>query len=195
MYLTEIDKKTGFLKIDDIDDGVLAIKEFRAVIDNKNLGLECMTAIALTADYKSPIRYYNDEDRPRKAMEESIGDRDKWEWKQELIQAALKKYDYLQYDPSLEERRIHYDRKVKKLKEIKNYDSPAKKDLEGNEIKKKSISALTSELRNINNDIKEFEKTVEGKDIYSKSPSKGDYKLTRLEQKLEKKNSFYTQIR
>jgi len=195
MYLTEISSKTGFINIDDIDDGVLAIKEFRAVIENKKLGIECMTAIALTADYKSPIRFYNDEDRPRKAMEESIGDRDKWEWKQELIQAALKKYDLLQYDPSLEERRIHYDRKVKKLKEIKNYDSPPKKDDEGNEIRKKTISTLTAELRSINSDIKEFEKTVEGKDIYSNSPAKGDYKLTRLEQKLEKKNSFYTEIR
>lgn len=195
MYLTEIDKNTGYLKIDLLDDGVMAIKAFRDVINNKKLGLECMTAIALCADHSSPIRHYDDEDRPRKAMEESIGDRDKWEWKQELIQEALKKYDDLQYNPSLEEKRIHNDRRISKLKEIRAHNRPAEKDAEGNEIPKKTITTLTKELRAINSDIKEYEKNAEGHDHFSDSPVVSGYTLTRLEQKLTKKNSFYNTIR
>lgn len=195
MYLTELNKKTGLLDIEDIEDGVLAIKEFREVINNKDLGLECMTAIALVADYKSPIRFYNEEDRPKAAMENVTGNRKAYNFKSEKIQLALKKYDALQYDPSLEEKRIHEERKVRKLKEIKDADLPPEKDKDGNEIKRKPISTLTAELRKINEDIKAFKSSNEGDDLFSGSPVKNGYKLTRLERILEKKNSFYNTVR
>ena len=89
MYLTSLNPKTGLLEIEEGNDGILAIKEFRDLIQNKKLGLHCLTAIALTADYQSPILYYNDKDRPRKAQEEVTGDRDAYEWNTEIIQKAL----------------------------------------------------------------------------------------------------------
>lgn len=197
MYLTEIDKHTGLVRIDDIDDGVLAIKAFRDVINSKDLGINCMTAIALAIDHKSPINFYDDKDRPLIAMEEVTGDRRKWEWKQDLIQIALKKYNELQYDPTLEEKRIHYDRKIRKLEEAKHAEAPLEKDENGDDIPRKgpSLSSIMSDIRKINADIKEFEKNIEGHNIYDNSPVKNGYKLTRLEQKLLKKVSFYTKIR
>lgn len=128
MYLTQFDRKTGLLDIEDIDDGVMSIKEFRDLVNSKEFGLPCLTAVALVADYKSPIKYYDDNDRPKKAMEEVTGQRKAWEWNLEIIQVALKKYDALQYDPVLEEGRIYFDQKVKKLKEIQAYDNLPKDD-------------------------------------------------------------------
>lgn len=192
MYLTEIDKKTGLIDISNVNDGVLAIKAFRDVIENEELGLRCLTAIALTVDYLSPIKFYDDHDRPKKAMEETTGIRTYWPWNLDVIQLALKKYDELQYDPTLEEGRIHYNRKVKKLKEIQEYESLPK---DSEERKAKNPNQLTTELRSINKDLIEYEATIENKDVYKESPVKNGYALTRLEQKLEKRNSFYSQTR
>jgi hypothetical protein len=188
MYLTRLDPKTGLLLIEDNEDGILAIKEFREILNSENLGLRCLTAIALTADYQSTIRYYSDKDRPRKAMEEVTGNRDAWPWNIEKIQIALRKYDSLQYDPTLEEGRIHYDQKVRKLKEIKLFEtSPA----EDPKRKLTSVAQLKKELRAVNVDIEDFEKRISGKDIYSESPVVNGYTLSRLEQKLENDKSFY----
>lgn len=192
MYLTRIDPKTGLVLIEDCDDGVLAIREFKALIESPKHGLHCFTAVALTVDYQSPIKYYSDTDRPRAAQEEVTGDRDSWEWNVEIIQAALKKYDALQYDPTLEEQRLYQDQKINKLREIKEFDRLDEND---EKRKKTSMAQLKKELRNINSDIEDFSKRVDGKDIYNQSPVKNGYKLTRLEQKLEKRNSFYHEIR
>jgi hypothetical protein len=196
MYLTKINPRTGLLYIDDIDDGILAIKEFREIIQDEELGLPCMTAIALTADYLSPKRFYSEADRPRAAMEEVTGDRDKFVWVQDKIQLALKKYDSLQYDPTIEEGKIHYQRKVNKLKEYKEAEeyygkSRNKPTKEGDEIVYEDPSRIAIALRKINDDIKHYENAIQGKDIYEKSPVKNGYTLSRLEQKIEKKSSFY----
>lgn len=188
MYLTRLNDKTGLVLIEDNQDGLLAIKEFRDILDSSNHGLHCLTSIALTADYQSPIKYYSDEDRPKKAMEEVTGDRSSWEWNVDIIQKALRKYDALQYDPTLEEGRIHYDQKVKKLKEIQGYDTLPTDD---DRRKKTTIVQLKKELRAINVDIDEYDKRISGKDIYKDSPVVNGYQLSRLEQKLEKTNSFY----
>ena len=192
MYLTKINKDTGLLLIEEGEDGILAIREFRDILKNKDLGLHCLTAIALTVDYLSPIKFYSEKDRPRKAAEEATGDRDAFEWNMEVIQLALKKYDYLQYDPTLEEGRIYYDQKVQKLKDIQGFERM------GKDQKKefgKSMSNLKKELRDINTDMELHDKRVSEKDIYSESPVVNGYSLSRLEQKLMKKNSFYQTIR
>lgn len=192
MYLTRIDKETGFIQIEDNLDGVLAIKEFRDILNSDKHGIACLTSIALMVDYQSPIKFYSEKDRPRKAMEETSGDRDKWEWNTDIIQLALKKYDALQYDPTLEEGRIYYDQKVRKLKEIVEYDSlPLDSDL----VKGRSMFSLKKDLRAINDDIDSYEKRIDNKDVYQNSPVINGYKLSRLEQKLDKKNSFYQKVR
>ena len=192
MYLTKLNSETGLLLIEDNEDGILAIKEFRDILNSEDHGLGCLTAIALVADYQSTIKYYSDKDRPRKAMEEVTGDRDEWEWNVDIIQLALKKYDALQYDPTLEEGRIYYDQKVQKLKEIQNWDtlpddSPSRVG--------SSMTSLKKELRAINDDIQLYDKRISEKDIYKDSPVVNGYKLSRLEQKLENKHSFYHEIR
>ncbi len=192
MYLTALNSETGLLLVEKGDDGILAIQEFRDLLDSKEHGLPCLTSVALTADYLSPIKYYNDKDRPKKAQEEVTGKRNAWEWKTELIQAALKKYDALQYDPTLEEGRIYYDQKVMKLRAIKEFDGLPDDD----PIRKKtSMAQLKKDLRIINVDIVEYDKRIEGKSIYSEAPIVNGYLLSRLEQKLEKRNSFYQEVR
>lgn len=121
MYLTEFDPATGLIKVEGPFDGVMAIKEFREVINDPKLGVECFTAIALTVDYLTPIKYYREEDRPYKAM--SIvcdGNRRAFDWNQELIQSALVKYDNLQYNANIEEKKALDFMLLEKLQEIKN---------------------------------------------------------------------------
>lgn len=175
-------------------DGVLAITAFREVINDPNLGLACFTAIALTVDHLSPKRNYNENDRPRVAMEEVSGNRDKWVWNQEKIQVALVKYSELQYDPDIEEGKIHTQRKMNKLIEFKEAEEyhakPRNKD--DQELTHKSPSTIAGELRKINEDIREYNKNVQGKDLYKDSPAnQGEYNLSRLEILVKKKNSFY----
>lgn len=192
MYLTQIEEKTGLIKIEQNDDGVLAIKEFRALLDSKEHGLQCLTAVALVADYQSPIKYYNSDDRPRKAQEEVTGNRDFWNWNASIIQEALVKYDALQHDPTLEEGRIYYEQKINKLREIQEYDFLPINDEKRQKI---SMSSLKKELRDINSDIDDYKKRTEGTDLYQHSPVKNGYQLSRLEQKLLKRNSFYHSVR
>lgn len=188
MYLTSLDIKTGLVIIDDNEDGVLAIKEFRDLINDEKHGIQCFTAVAITVDYQSPYRYYSDNDRPKKAQEEVTGNRNYWEWNTDLIQKALKKYDQLQYDPTLEEGKIYYNQKINKLKEIQEFETLADDDPKR---KSKTVAQMSKELKLINTDLEDYEKRISGKEIYSQSPVKNGYKLSRLEQKLEKTNSFY----
>jgi hypothetical protein len=105
------------------------------------------------------------------------------------------------FDPVIEEGRIHYQRKVNKLDEYrlaeKHYGKPQPEVKEGEAPPKvyKNPVTIAKELRDINTDIKAFEAQVEGKDIYDGSPVKNGYTLSRLEQKLEKRNSFYQTVR
>lgn len=200
MYLTKINSKTGLLDLQDEKDGILAITDFREVIEDKKLGLSCLTAVALVADYLSPIKFYSEEDRPRKAMEEVTGDRDKWIWKQEKIQRALKKYDDLQFDPVIEEGKLYYEAKIRKMQEYKESEKYYGKkhnieDEDGNEKTFKEPARIRQEISKINDDIEKWAKQTQGKDIYAKSPVKNGYTLSRLEQKIEKKNSFYNETR
>lgn len=198
MYLALINPITGLLELGLNNDGLLAIKEFRTILNDETLGLECLTAIGLTVDHQSPKRFYSLEDRSRAAMEEVTGERDKYDWKRKEIQDALLKWDELQYDPTLEEGKIHYLRKVNKMKEFSLSErmyGKGHKNENGEEVVYRNPSTIARELREINADIKHFEEKVQGKDLYEQSPTKNDYSLTRLEQLIEKKNSFFQKIR
>jgi hypothetical protein len=192
MYLTKLNQETGLLLIEDNQDGILAIKEFRNILNSPEHGLGCLTAVALVVDYQSSIKYYSDKDRPRKAMEEVTGNRNEWEWNVDIIQLALKKYDALQFDPTLEEGRIYYEQKVRKLGEIQTWDSLS--DDSPSRVGR-TMASLKKDLRAINEDIQLYEKRILDKDIYSNSPVVNGYTLSRLEQKLEKSHSFYNTIR
>jgi len=251
MYLVELDPLTGFVKVDGEFDGVRSIRDFRNIINSEELGIECFTAIALTVDYLTPIRYYKDTDRPYKAMEiVTNGNRRAFVWEQELIQKCLITYNKLQYNPTIEEKRTLDSMLLEKLKEInkvkedtKSYISiaPATKsnieDLieEYQEIKrlvpsevsfekltKKELNSLIrkanlyviiprnekqlerkrekdeermtllfKQLGTIKDLISNFNKQNDSDDIFSDGPIRNGYKLTRLEEKVEDKNSFY----
>ena len=119
MYLVEIDSFTGLVKVQGEFDGVRSVSEFRDIINDDKLGVECFTAIALTADYLTPIKFYKESDRPYKAMEIATGgNRRAFDWNQELIQKCLIKYDELQYNPTIEEKRTLDFMLLEKLKEI-----------------------------------------------------------------------------
>lgn len=119
MYLVELDTFTGLVKVDGEFDGVRAVKEFRDIINDPKLGVSCFTAIALTVDYLTPIGFYKESDRPYKAMELATGgSRRAFDWPQEKIQQCLIKYNELQYNPTIEEKRTLDFMLLEKLKEI-----------------------------------------------------------------------------
>lgn len=121
MYLVEIDNHTGLVKVDGEFDGVRSIKEFRDILNDESLGLKCLTAIALVADFLTPIKYYTEEDRPFKAMEIATkGNRRAFDWAQDKIQKCLIRYNELQYNPTIEEKKALDEMLLSKLDEIKN---------------------------------------------------------------------------
>lgn len=179
MYLTEINKVTGLVDIEKDNDGVLAIKEFNRLINDKNLGIKAFTVVALICDYLSPFRHYIESDRQIKALDNIYEDRKAIKMKSEPIQEAMAKYYSLQYNHVLEEKKLLEELKVKKINEIKNEEDESEK------IKK------LKQLSQINNELESFNKKNEGKDLYTESPVRNGYKLSRLEQKLEDPKSFY----
>lgn len=180
MYLTELDPVTGTIKYEGPFDGIMSIKEFREVVNDETLGIKCFTSIALTVDYLTPIKYYREEDRPYKAMEIcNDGNRRAFDWNQEKIQKALIKYDELQYNATIEEKRALDFMLLEKLKEIKD------------EKEEDRRLDLFRQLNTIKSLIENFNKANEEKDIYADGAVVNGYRLTRLEEKILDKNSFY----
>ena len=179
MYLVEIDPVDGLVKVDGSYDGIRAIKEFREIINDKELGRECMTAIALVADWLTPIRYYSEEDRPKKAMHDVANDRNAFIWKQEKIQVALNKYKDLQYNPNLVEKERLDEMQMLKLEQIKKEKSSTKQ------------VTLFQQLNVIKGLIEAWNKSNEDSNPYAEGPVENGYLLSRLEEKLNDRHSFY----
>lgn len=177
MYLTEIDPKTGLLKIDDAYDGVLAISDFKKVIDMH--GLACMTCVALTVDYLTPIRYYAYKERHIKAMRDTTGKSDAFDWGLDEIQLACKKYKELEFHPDIEEMELLKEMRLAKIKEVEA--------AENDEDKQEKFKEL-AKIRNLQ---EEFSKKLDMNEIIGGSPTINGYSLSRLEQKITNKNSFY----
>jgi len=178
MYLVELGSD-GLVKVDGPNDGVRAIKEFRDILNDKKLGIECFTCIALVVDHLTSIRYYTDKDRPKKAMGIVMSNRSAFVWNQNKIQAALNKYDELQYNPVLEQKQLLMQMQMDKLNEIK-----VEKDNE------KKVN-LFKQLNTIKELINNFNKEYSDIDPYAEGPVKNGYSLSRLEEKLDDKSSFY----
>ena len=179
MYLTRINPKTGLVDIGGTQDGVMAIKEFRELINAKEFGLEAFTCVALTMDHLTPHRNYAYIERHKKAMRNVTGDASKYPWKNDLIQAALQKYEFLQYNQELEELKEYDGMQHRKFEEVRT---------EADDVKKLH---LMMELQKIKRARKAFSDGVDQAALLDDAPSKGDYNLSRLEQKLSNKKSFY----
>lgn len=179
MYLLEIDKKTNLIVDDPTNDGWKCIKVFTDIIKDKKLGLEALSAVAIAVDYASPVRYYNEKDRPAKAMEIVTGNRKAFVWNQDLIQEACIVYRGLQYNPELEEKTILQNMVNNKLQEARESEDDA-----GRLNKMK-------EYRTIKKQLDEFEEKNKDKDLFEGAPTRDGYKLSRLETKMLNRKSFY----
>lgn len=127
MYLVEIDIKTGLISEDVTSSGWMAIKEFREVF--KKHGKEGMTLVALSKDYLSPLRFYNNKERGLRAMEEVYGSRDKFDITTDLFINAFKKYDELQFNSELEQDRLNEEINHRLLDKMRSANE-AEDDLE-----------------------------------------------------------------
>lgn len=179
MYLVELDTK-GLVKVNGEHDGIRAIKEFRAILDDKDLGVPCLTAIALYADWLTPIRYYSENDRPKRAMQMVTGSREAFDWYIDKIQAAIAKYKELIPNPDLIEKEnldMLINRKLKELKEEEDDDEIIK------------IFKYLETLKGLRTNWEKEHKDI---DIYVDGPVRNGYKISRLEEKRLDKNSFYS---
>lgn len=179
MYLVEIDIATGLVKYENQYDGIMAIKAFRDVVNEKDLGIECFTSIAMVMDWLSPIRHYSLDDRPKKAMYHVMKKRNAFPWTNGLIQAALEKYGELQYNPDLVEKESLDNLLRGKLIEIKNNKRAS------------DTTELFKQLNTIKELIKTWNKDNEDKNPFSEGPVVEGYLLSRLEEKMLDKHSFY----
>ena len=179
MYLVELDPKDGLILVDGQYDGVMSIKEFREIINNPELGRECMTAIALTLDWQSPLRYYTEKDRPGRSMKEVKQDIKAFVWDREEIQAALIKYSDLQYNASLVEKHQYDQMEMEIMAEIRA-EKDRSKQLEGFK-QLDTIKGLKGNWIKQNADLNPF----------AEGPIVNGYQLSRLEEKSNDRNSFY----
>lgn len=178
MYLVEIDPNTSLLKLDAELTGWMAIPSFAKLYNQEN-GLKKISAVALFADYLSPLRYYGEKDRMSKVMDVVFEKRDDEFWYNDDIQQAIADYKALQYNHVLEEKSILEDNKIELLKLIRQEEDVVKKQ------------NLMNQLKVVNKNLQDFEKENTGKDLIEESPVRNGYKLSRLENKLENNKSFY----
>lgn len=179
MYLTRIDPKTNLIDISDTQDGILSIDAFAKIINDKNFGIACMTCIALSVDYGSPMRKYPRLERPMAAMRFVTGDTKSFPWANDKVMEACDVYERLQFNEDLEEISIIRQMRLEKLAELKDTSDTLQRTHILNEIKK----------------IKEMQKRYTDEDearfIDESDAKKNQYKLSRLENKLKNKNTFY----
>lgn len=184
MYLVEIDEETGLIKDDAVNDGWKAIKDFKKVFDK--YGLEGMTLIALSADYQSMYRYYSDEDRPHRSMDEIYDNRHKFDFhKNELLQKAYKKYKDLQFNTDLEQERINQSIKLRYLEKLNEAN-----DQEDDNV----IDQYIAKLGKHEDRIGKFNERFERDESLKEAVTKNGYKLSRIENDLiTRKNSKFAE--
>lgn len=179
MYLLQLNPITGLVKEDPELDGYLAIESFRVLVQKEGYGIRALTAVALVIDYGSPIKNYNERERPKKAVEIVYNNREAILWNCDEIQLACINYKELQYNPTLEEKKIIDDLRVEKLDEIKEAPDTFEKQKK------------LRELGSINELSEQFDKKNGTKDLFTESPVRNGYSLSRLERKITDLKSFY----
>lgn len=179
MYLTRIDSSTGMVDIADIKDGVMAIKEFRELIDSEKHGIAAITCVALTVDHETPWKHYDYNERHIKAMREVTGNSTAFNWADDLIQQALIKYETLQYNPIIKEMNFLKEIQHARIIEVEQEEDINKKQ------------ALLKKLGEIRHARKEMQSSIDMTEVLSDAPTINGYTLTRLEQKVKNEKSFY----
>lgn len=183
MYLVRIDENTGLIKEDPTNDSWMGISLFRSVV--KKYGIEALTVIAFSADYQSPFRLYNEEDRTRRSMEEIYENRDELDFKKDkLLSSALEKYKELQFNADLEQEQLNNEIKIRLLRKI------SKANLEDNDT---DIARHNKSLQNHESTIEKFKKRFDREEALQESITQSGYKLSRIENDIKsRKNSKFT---
>lgn len=183
MFLMTIDEETGLLSEDPNEDSWKGIKVFR---DFKNkYGLEGLTVIALSADHMTPFRKYGPQDRPRRAMEEIFGNRDKLDYQSEEFQKCIAKYNELQFNADMEQERLNNEIKLRYINEL------SAANVEGDDVK---ISKFTKLLQNHEGTISKFNERFDKKKALTESVTANGYILSRIENDIKsRKNSKFVE--
>ena len=181
MYLVEIDINTGLILDDPAQSGWMAIKEFREVF--KKHGKQGITLIALSIDYLSPFRFYNNKERPYRAMEEVYGSRDKLDLTQSLFTEAFQKYDDLQFNSELEQDRLNEEINHRLLDKMRNANE-AEDDLE--------IQRTRKAMQDHQKYVDAFKSSFSKEEAVQKAVTSNGYELSRIENdiKSRKKSKF-----
>lgn len=181
MYLIEIDIETGLISEEPSNSGWKAISAFRNLYEKK--GIKAITVVALSCDYLSMIHYYNEKERPVRAVEEVYGKRNALKMDNPLVVAAVDKYIELQFNPDLEQERINQEIKMRLLTKI----SAANREEDDVEIEK-----LRKALNNHEGTIEKFNNRYNKKEAIKSSATNNGYSLSRIENDIKaRKNSKF----
>ena len=179
MYLLEFDSKTNLIVDIPTNDSWKGIKDFANLVNDKRFGLEAFSAVALAVDYASIISHYPEKDKPAKAMEIIYGNRKALVWNSDLIQKACKTYAGLQYNPELEEKAILEGMVNNKLQEAREAETDSIK------------LAKMAEYNKIKKQLDTFNEKHKDGDLFQNAPTRDGYTLSRLEEKMLRRKSFY----
>lgn len=181
MYLIQIDNKTGLIKEDPNNDSWAGINCFRELVDRD--GIKALTVVALSLDYLSIFSHYAEKDRPIRVIDEIYGNRDAYNYSDELVQKCVAKYKELQYNPDLEQEKIYNNRRHQLLEKVN------KAVAEDDEA---AIDRYTAQLNKHNEAVDKFKKTFNKEKALEDSVTNSGYILSRIENDLKsRKNSTF----
>lgn len=181
MYLIQIDPKTGMISEEVSNSGWMAIKEFRTL--HKKHGIAAMTVVALAKDYLSIISYFNNKERPIRAMEEVYGSRDKFDIESEIFQDAMNKYDELQFNSELEQERLNNEISQRLLTQMRDANK-AEDD--------KQINVIRRSMQDHQKYVDSFKSSFSKEEAVKKAVTSNGYELSRIENDIRsRKNSKF----
>ena len=177
MYLLNIDKKGEVINE---DDGLYAIEEFKAVVDDKSLGIKAILWVALVCDYDSPYRHFVEREQV-KSVSKAVFNTYNWKGiKNEKIAVAIKKYKELQFDP-LDVQLIAFNEKID---EYTRFMKSVTIDEDNAESMQKVMIGIEKVLNTRQKLLDAIERRGERKKI------KGEAKMSYLEQQMNIKSKI-----
>lgn len=181
MYLIQIDPNTGLIMDDPANTGWMAIKELLAVF--KKYGKEGVTFIALSKDYESPFRYYNNKERPLRAMDEIYGSRDKFDITKPLFTEAFTKYDELQFNSELESERLNNEITQRLLEKTREANE------QGDDT---NLDKYRLQMQKHQAYVEKFKASFNREEAVKKAVTSNGYELSRIEADIKsRKNSKF----
>jgi len=179
MYLLNF-RKDGKL----YDEDAWSVPEFRAILELEDIGETLFHSIALTMDYKSVFRYYNEDERFSAVLKVKFGKTRPAgvPIHSKKVKDAMSAYTVLQYDDLEEDLRIVR----KKMKEINDLLDSSPITTDNFEVMSKMLMGKDKYIEQRNKIMKLIEKRGELVDLKLGN----DIVLSRLEKKLVQSSSM-----